>query len=160
MSRVIYKVVLLSCLFLLTKATWAAILSYEPVVVTLCGTLKAEEFPGPPNYGESPTDSKELVPVLALREAQTVLGNDRELNNKTYRNIVEIQLLSQKKLIKVYDNKDVQVSGRLSEAISGHHHTAIIMNVNSIHLWGQERGYNADKTCGKSKETPIERNMD
>jgi len=112
-------------------------LSYEPTVVELKGKLITRMYYGPPNYGENPdTDLKEVMPVLLLSEPVSVRGETDA--NTGYRrpsveDVREMQLvlsIPHKKLI----GKVIISKGTLFQANTGHHHTPVLMDVQSISL--------------------------
>jgi len=112
-------------------------LSYEPAVVELKGKLTTKMYYGPPNYGEEPkTDSKEELPILVLSKPANVRGNpdsdagpDR-LSVKHARKMELVLRMPHKDLL----GKNVIVKGTLFHAFTGHHHTDVLMNVESISL--------------------------
>lgn len=110
-------------------------LTYEPTVVELKGRLVTRTYFGPPNYGEEPkTDSKETLPFLELTEPANVRGKqgkDAGYEEATVENIKEMGLvleIEHETLI----GKLVMVKGTLFHAFTGHHHTDVLMNVQSI----------------------------
>src|SRR5260221_12969029 len=112
-------------------------LTYEPTVVELKGRLVVKTYFGPPNYGENPkTDSKEELPVLALSKPVNVRGNpdpDAGYERISVEHIREMELvlaIPHERLI----GKEVLVKGTLFHAFTGHHHTDVLMDVQSISL--------------------------
>jgi hypothetical protein len=112
-------------------------LSYEPAVVELRGKLITKMYYGPPNFGEHPkTDSKETPPILALSHPINVRGNpdsDIEYDRISVKHIQRVELvltLPHKNMM----GKNVIVSGTLFHAFTGHHHTDVLMEVQSIRL--------------------------
>lgn len=110
-------------------------LTYEPTVVELKGKLITKTFYGPPNYGENPdTDSKEEFAILVLSKPVNVRGNadpDAGYERTTVKHLREMQLvltMPHKELI----GKKVIVKGTLFHAFTGHHHTDVLMFVQSI----------------------------
>ncbi len=116
------------------KKEW---LSYQPAVVELQGTLRVKTFYGPPNYGENPaTDAREESPILILKNPVNVRGNRNpqiEFDRKSVRNLRAMHLV----LVmphKEFIGRKVIVKGTLFHAFTGHHHTNVLMNVQSIKL--------------------------
>jgi hypothetical protein len=107
-------------------------LSYEPAVVELEGTLTIKTYYGPPNYGEHPkTDSKEAQWILRLNEPVDVIGDDRYPETMSVHGIRYIQLVllgRQSELI----GRKVLAKGTLFHALTAHHHTDVLMDVQSI----------------------------
>lgn len=136
---------LLSIALLVPELAWAASpgpedarwLAYEPTVVTLSGVLAVQLEFGPPNYGEDPaTDAKLEVPILALKVPISVRGNpDDQLNNATVTDVRKVQLifLSGADGYTGMVGKSVTVTGTLSEAMTGHHYTPVVLTVKTIH---------------------------
>jgi hypothetical protein len=110
-------------------------LSYEPTIVELEGTLTVKTYYGPPNYGENPkTDTKEKQWILILSDPVDVIGNKDshdDLHTVSVHNITDVQLV----LLGPHDNligKTVLVKGTLFHGFTGHHHTDVLMDVQSI----------------------------
>lgn len=111
-------------------------LEYEPTVVELKGRLSVETFFGPPNFGENPeSDTKENSWILLLdnpinirakTETDAILG-------PSIKDVQRLQLVlptPHKELI----GKEVIVKGTLFHAHTGHHHTDVLIDVQSISL--------------------------
>lgn len=108
-------------------------LSYEPEVVQLIGTITRKTFPGPPNYKSIRRgDKPETYWVLQLPDTvctQATGDNDAEDA------VTQLQLIltgKQYALYKKFIGRRVNVSGKLSHAITGHHHTPVLMEVTEI----------------------------
>ncbi len=114
------------------------IYKFEPAVSTLTGILKAQVFYGPPGYGESPKiDKKETAFILNLTKPITVIADpdDEDGLNSTTQNVTKIQLVSLGKLrLGEYNNKTIKVSGTFFSAISGHHHTDVLLTLKIIEI--------------------------
>lgn len=112
---------------------------YEPAVSKISGTLTEKMFYGAPNYGETPEkDEKETVLILKLDSPVNVLAEpdqpDSEMADHSIFGIMEIQIYTLDKKINLskYLNKKITVQGPLMSAISGHHHTEVLMEVKQI----------------------------
>ena len=109
-------------------------LSYEPTVVELKGKLIIKTFFGPPNFGENPeTDSKERSWILSLTTPINVRAKteDDPILFPSVENVRELQLVlpePHRELI----GKKIIVRGTLFHAHTGHHHTDVLMMVQSI----------------------------
>jgi len=110
-------------------------LTYEPAVVELAGKLTVKQFYGPPNFGEHPeSDSKEQAWILVLDKPVDVIGKEDgkdDFDSNTERNVSEVQLVTRQKPDGLL-GKSVRVKGTLFHANTGHHHTAVLMQAESI----------------------------
>lgn len=111
-------------------------LSYEPQTVELAGRLVIQSKYGPPNYGEQPkTDQKVKVPVLVLKIPVSVLPSQEDgYNSQPVYRTTQIQLafIDSRTAYKNLIGKNVVVTGSLFHAHTGHHYTAVVLNVRSI----------------------------
>jgi hypothetical protein len=112
-------------------------LSYWPVVVELRGKLVTKMFYGPPNFGEDPkTDSKEVFFILVLSRPVNVRGNpdpNAGPDRVSVEHVREMELvltIPHKNMI----GKKVILKGTLFHGFTGHHHTEVLMDVQSISL--------------------------
>ena len=115
------------------KADWY---EYEPAVVELEGTLVVKTFFGPPNYGEDPeTDEKQETRILSLDKPINMRSKDENdpVLGPTESDVRELQLVFDGKLRK-RAGKKVVVKGTLFHAHTGHHHTDVLLAVESISL--------------------------
>ena len=110
-------------------------LKYEPQVVELKGTLKQVVFPGPPNFRSiQKGDAPETYWVLDVAQELCVEGDPAdELNTETEDSIQSFQLILDnydryRKLV----GKNTIVRGTLIHAFTGHHHTPVLLNVETI----------------------------
>lgn len=112
-----------------------ACLRYEPVKVELTGNLKLETRPGPPNYGESPTDQRLTVPVLDLATpVSTCADSTSATNSDGYSGLRQIQIILPlgDSAYRSLTNRSVTAVGTLSEAQSGHHVTKVVLNAERV----------------------------
>ena len=107
-------------------------LPYEPASATLTGTISKKTFPGPPNYERvRKGDKPETYWVLHLSSPIcTQAGGD----NQAERGVTDVQLILTRKQYSLYKRfvgrkTRVTVRGKLSHAITGHHHTPVLMQV-------------------------------
>jgi hypothetical protein len=106
---------------------------FEPDISVISGTLKAEMYYGPPNYGDSPeTDSKEYSYILYPDHAINVIqkSNKKDDFNFTTNNVVKFQLapisdISLHSLV----GKKIKVTGTFFCKLTGHHHTDVLLAV-------------------------------
>ena len=113
-------------------------LSYESSGVRLAGRIKIMTFPGPPNYESvEKGDQPEIAWVLRLsRPACVKAGQDNEFD-EAESNVTDIQLVLEaqeftKWRVLAQGRAPVVVTGKLFHAHTGHHHTAVLMEVTSI----------------------------
>lgn len=120
---------------------------YEPVITELSGTVKMLTFPGRPNYEDiKKGDEPEKCPYLIFDHSVDVVTSksvsvDSRLPFDNEQHVRLVQLaVGKKSLWKLMkDGMRVKVKGELFEAISGHHHTRVLMSV-----------FEADRASSKS----------
>jgi Domain of unknown function (DUF4431) len=110
-------------------------LSYDTDNVALKGTISKKTFPGPPNYESiKKGDKPETYWVLHLaKPICTTASGDSDAEKE----IIDLQLILTGKQYALYrkfvgGKLRVTVTGKLSHAITGHHHTPVLMEVTSI----------------------------
>jgi hypothetical protein len=111
----------------------AAALHYEPTVVDLTGRVVLEEYFGPPCFGDKPTtDSKGLI--LVLDASVSVEGIPGDLINITYPDVRRVQVVrgADDRPFSPYKGMHVMVSGTLYGRHTTHHHTDVLLSVQSI----------------------------
>lgn len=104
---------------------------YDRPATALTGTVTVETFFGPPGYGESPaTDLKEQQAFLHLvRPLCTVASQDSPAEHDQ----VTVTLVPLGKFdLEPFAGKLVTVSGSLFPAISGHHHTPVLIGISHV----------------------------
>ncbi|MCQ8115936.1 DUF4431 domain-containing protein [Methylomonas rosea] len=110
-------------------------LHYGENPVMLAGTLEIQSFYGPPNYGETPRlDANETQAILRLSapicvEANPALYAEKE-QHQTQVTVVPLK----NENLKDYDGKQTRVKGRLFHAVTGHHHTAVLVEIERIEI--------------------------
>jgi hypothetical protein len=110
-------------------------LSYEPAAVRLTGTIVRKTFPGPPNYESvAKGDQPETYLILHLSgPVCTTAGGD----NDAEVGVTDMQLILTGKQYARYGKlvgrrAPVTLTGKLSHAITGHHHTPVLMEVTGM----------------------------
>jgi hypothetical protein len=106
----------------------AACERYDAPTTTLSGIVTIKTFFGPPNYGESPEkDARERQAILHLEKPLcTVASGDSPAEHDQ----MEVTLVpTGASSFRQLDGKRVVVSGSLFHALTGHHHTAVLMKV-------------------------------
>lgn len=112
-------------------------LSYESPAVTLKCEISRKTFAGRPNF-ESIENGDEPETYWVLHVASPICVNgDKDIPNgeTAESNVSDIQLSLDEKQYAQYKDlpgKQVVVNGKLSHAISGHHHTNVLLNVTEI----------------------------
>lgn len=115
---------------------------YEPAVISLTGIVLPKQFYGPPNYGEDPAhDEKGIAAILKLDEPVHVCGTrDNEANPAAAEAVSQMQMVFHTAPYgRQWNGKYVVVTGTLFPAITGHHHTSVLIDVSQIHLAGREK---------------------
>jgi hypothetical protein len=112
-------------------------LSYEPIVVTLSGTLVRKTFPGSPNYANvKKGDRPETSWFLDLQESVCVNESKTEPDlNPQQSGIREIQLVvkpEQYQQHKGLVGRKVLATGTLFGEHTGHHHTPVLLTVRTL----------------------------
>ena len=110
-------------------------LTYEPEQVNLEGVLTVQTFPGPPNYESTESgDQEERVAILVLDRSVCVTGDpDNELNQQSEAGVRRVQIVVEDwgKLENLIDQQ-VFVTGTLFHALTGHHHTPVLMTAEHV----------------------------
>ncbi len=111
-------------------------LAYEPSIVELSGQLSSTDKYGPPNYGESPeTDPKIKILLLKLDTPIAVKGDaGAELNQDSFDKLTELQMIctQQATACQTLIGQHILAKGTLSQAISGHHFTPVVLNIQEV----------------------------
>jgi hypothetical protein len=99
--------------------------------VTLAGVVELHEFYGPPGYGENPaSDARERQALLKLDTPICVEpGSDDQ--DEAERNQARVTLVPPASNVALsgYQGRHVTVKGKLFHAISGHHHTPVLIQL-------------------------------
>lgn len=112
-------------------------LSYEPTVVTLDGRISRKTFPGRPNF-ESIQNGDEPETYWVLRLSKSVCvnkGAEGMPDDMPEKGVSKVQLVltgEQYARYKSLLGRQVVVKGKLFHAVSGHHHTSVLMEVTEI----------------------------
>jgi len=126
---------------LMTSPSFARsrVVYYEPAETTLQGRVTAMIYPGAPNYNSiEKGDKKESGYYLILNNpVDVVLPKKRTMENsrdEPQKNIRSVQLVlanpaARKNLVR---NMYVQTKGELFYWFSGHHHTKVLMYVDTV----------------------------
>jgi uncharacterized protein DUF4431 len=130
---------LLAVTWLLGTSEPGACAHFEPAKEVIAGKLVRRTFPGPPGYGESPeVDERETGWYVVLEKALCVKGEPSdELNAEDVNGIRSVQLVlthGEYETDRDFVGKRVVVSGTLFTALTGHHHTPVLMEVEELKL--------------------------
>jgi len=127
MLKIVWKIL---CILLIgcTVLSASACEKYGLPGTTLVGTVTVETFYGPPGYGESPeTDSKEPQLILHLAKPLCTLASDEDPAEQDQ---VKVTMVPMGNLsLRAFVNKTVAVRGSLFHAFTGHHHTAVLIEI-------------------------------
>jgi Domain of unknown function (DUF4431) len=118
-----------------SAATDRTCLDYGPAVVTLTGTITRHVEYGPPGYGEDPIhDARERHWYLELDDPICVNGkvngkNDASPEAEGEKDVRKLQIVYANGLPEGGDwiNHRASITGTLFHAITGHHHTALLI---------------------------------
>jgi hypothetical protein len=120
------------------EAPFDSCLAYEPTVSTLAGVITKVDFPGTPEYQDfSKGGKKETYWILKLNKPFCVRGKESDTLNVTEANVTEVQLVLGSMLYDKYRSlmeKPVTAKGTLFHAVTVHHHTQVLLQVQSIEL--------------------------
>ena len=108
-------------------------LPYEPETVVLTETVQRALAYGPPGYGETPDrDAKEVFYSLQLATPICVLGGD-DLDQPAEPSIRQLQIAFIKMPFdRTLPGHRVRVAGTLFHAMTGHHHTKVLISPDRI----------------------------
>jgi Domain of unknown function (DUF4431) len=114
-----------------SAATDRTCLDYGPAVVTLTGTITRHVEYGPPGYGEDPIhDARQRYWYLDLDDPICVNGkNDASPEAEGEKDVRKLQIVYANGYPKGGDwiNHRASITGTLFHAITGHHHTAVLI---------------------------------
>ncbi len=111
---------------------------YEPEKVQLAGVIERQTFPGRPGY-ESIKNGDDIERGWYLRLLTPIdveeTKIDADPNSSTERNVKVLQLTWESNqvevLVRTHVGKKVTLSGHLFHALSGHHHSRVLLWVDS-----------------------------
>ncbi|GAB2844447.1 hypothetical protein GCM10027277_10320 [Pseudoduganella ginsengisoli] len=132
-----------SCALLLAglafQAQAAPCLRVDDHPVTLHGMVVIQTFYGPPGYGETPkTDRRETQGLLKLDAPVCIGVSDADgVVTETQQSMVTM-VPPAKVSLKHYRGKKVTASGSLFQAVTGHHHTDVLIDVEHIDVAKQK----------------------
>lgn len=123
----------ISILALSANAFAGTCLQYGGDLVMLYGKVSTQTFYGPPGFGENPeTDSIESQALLKLDSPICVDGgNDPFSQLESEQNEITLVPMEGTQL-KQYVGRHVVAKGVLFHSFSGHHHTSVLIELQSI----------------------------
>jgi hypothetical protein len=110
-------------------------LTYESQTAVLTGTIKRHTFAGPPNYESiAKGDAPEVTWVLHLAKPICMTADK---DSEAERNVSDLQLVfeegqKQYERYRPLVGRKVNVTGTLFHALTGHHHTRVLLTVREI----------------------------
>lgn len=112
-------------------------LQFEPAVTSIVGTLVRKTLPGPPNYESiKDGDAPETYWFVTTARPLCVRGTPGDdLNRADVSGVSTVQLILRHDEYKTHARligRPVKVTGTLSTAITGHHHTPVVLDVSKI----------------------------
>ena len=107
-------------------------LHFEPAVVSLTGKLVRQTFASPPNFESIPTgDTAETYWFIELATPACVSGNPADIMNRADAlDVKMVQLVLSGDQYATHSSlvgKAVTATGSLFSALSGHHHTQVLL---------------------------------
>jgi len=133
-GRLTWSLVIVGTALLASEADASPCLKYEPVLVTVSGTIAVKQAYGPPGYGEDPKhDTKEKYLLLILTAPLCVDADPGDpLNSEAANNVKAIQMfyMPEHPFNKAWLGQPVTVTGTLFRAQTGHHRTDVLIEVN------------------------------
>jgi hypothetical protein len=73
--------------------------------------------------------------LIKLAKPIKVVAEKEDQYNETRNGIKELQIINIKKIkLSPYLHKKVKITGKLSSAITGHHHTDVLIEIDSIEM--------------------------
>ena len=115
-------------------------LNYDDSSVKLSGTVFSRIYFGPPGYGENPSSDAREGPLLLLLDAPICVkqSSHPELDNNSFEgNVILIQLVAVRvdvSYIGRAEGKRATVRGSLYHRLTGHHRTAVLMDVYEVRV--------------------------
>ncbi len=113
-----------------TPAGARSCLEYEPVIVTLSGTITRHMEYGSPNFGEDPAhDEQEIYWYLDLDEPICLNGkNEDSPDMESEGDLQRLQIVYRKyPRGSGWIGQHVSITGKLFHAHTGHHHTQVLI---------------------------------
>ena len=100
---------------------------FEPSKSTISGTIVVETF-----FDANENEENSFILKLDY-PIKVVATHDDELNTTTD-NVTKVQLTASDVNLSIYKNKKVHCTGVLFSAITAHHHTEVLMSIETIKI--------------------------
>ena len=119
---------------------------YQPTIVELNGVMRSKVFPGRPNYysikeGDEAEGgwylelAKKIDVVVKNHKRSKAFDNQNEKNVKLIQMVIDWWSPNIKKIKSHFrDGIPVSVKGTLFSAITGHHHTPVVFDVDEMKI--------------------------
>jgi len=132
-------------------------LHYEPEIVTLRGKLTTIINYGAPGYGETPEkdDVEESIILVLPLPIRVKDDPNSRLNSPIIANITHVQLVIYTGVARGYSqyfNREVEVTGTLFKSFTGHHHTDVLLTVNTLRPVGTSSNKAPNETLTPAKK--------
>lgn len=112
-----------------------ACLSYDKAIAGLAGKLERRVFLGPPGYGESPSQDKQEAQGILILDAPICARRGLEPGQEEERTQREVTLVPVGGIaLQPFVGKRIEVGGTLFHALTGHHHTRLLVSVSRVAL--------------------------
>jgi Domain of unknown function (DUF4431) len=135
--RILRTLVALGTYFVSSIASAEQCLQYEPVTVAIQGSVSLIPAYGPPGFGENPRhDAHEDYLALTLNTSMCVTASSKpQTENVAEGDIKTVQLVFRNseafQRAKLWIGKKISVTGSLYHGFTGHHHTTVLLKVNT-----------------------------
>ena len=109
--------------------------NYEPAQGEIIGTIIQKMYYGPPGYGEDPKNDPKVYPYLLKTDTPNdFISDGKDPTNSTEKGIAELQIFLENEKIdlKNFLHKKVKIKGTFSHAVSGGHHTKVLINAQDV----------------------------
>ena len=111
----------------------AECLRFEPVDVSLAGTLQLAVFPGPPHYKSFETgDQPESIWLLTLAEPVCVDPIEGDADNAPAPQVTVVQVVPRAPFSLSFNGRRAHVQGTLYRPRGGHAHAPVLLRATSV----------------------------
>lgn len=147
---------------------WASnpVVYFEPKSTKLTGVVTELVFPGPPNYESvKQGDKAEKGPYLVLSEPVDIAvenGAKNKGDETPAQNVQIIQLvvMNDKDWKDIKKGNKVEITGKLSSPITGHHHARALLDVDKVTVLSKGKISNHQLTVTKEDKDLLDKQSD